>query len=438
MNISIYTRFFEVSKKKFIYNALTNSLVKVDKELFSKLKLLRGKTFSIKEMCEDEIVLQELKRSSIIIDNCGDDFLQYQAITWGRRKVSNVYNITIAPTMDCNYHCYYCFEHPDKEYMSDATIEKVVKYINGIKNCKQMNLTWFGGEPLMAIEQIRKITNKIHLPKRSGKDFSIITNGYYLTKDVVDELEDLKIDSLQLTADGLFDDYNRVKSMKSDRQCFDTFLKNLDYFVERHKKIRLVLRINLNRQLKDKFLDIAYFFLNRYPDNHNIFPHPAFLKNICNTTSQSKACMYCDGAEKMQFSIDLFKKTGNKAFLYPTNTFTECAVRNENSWAFAPDGCVYKCWENIGNKKTKIGFLNEKGEIMIDNYPRLLRYLYGADPLNHDDCKKCFYLPICYGGCPHQRILEEYENAPTDPCAKDNDYIERYLTEIIKYKNSSK
>ena len=406
--------------------------------MFSKLNVLIGHSFTKEDLCENDEIVQDLKKACIIEEQCQDSFLRYQAITWGRRKVSNVYNITIAPTMDCNYHCYYCFEHPDKEYMSDATIEKVVKYINGIKNCKQMNLTWFGGEPLMAIEQIRKITDKIHLPKRSGKDFSIITNGYYLTKDVVDELEDLKIDSLQLTADGLFDDYNRVKCMKNDRKCFDAFLKNVDYFAEKHKKIRLILRVNLNRQLKDKFLEIAFFFLNRYPNNHNIFPHPAFLKNICNTTNQSQACMFCDGTEKMEFSIDLFHKTGNKEFLYPSNHFGECAIRNENSWAFGPDGSVYKCWENIGKKEAKIGFLNAKGEIMINDYPRLLRYLYGADPLNHEDCKKCFYLPICYGGCPHQRILEEYGDAPIEPCAKDNDYIERYLTEIITHNNKIK
>jgi sugar transferase (PEP-CTERM/EpsH1 system associated) len=33
--------------------------------------------------------------------------------------------------------------------------------------------------------------------------------------------------------------------------------------------------------------------------------------------------------------------------------------------------------------------------------------------------------------CPHQRILEEFENAPKEKCAKHHGYIEQYLTELI-------
>ncbi|MBO4738398.1 MAG: SPASM domain-containing protein [Bacteroidales bacterium] len=438
MKLSIYTTFFEVASEKYIYNSYTNSLVKVDDKLYVKLYTLKNKNFTIQELGESDEIILDLRKARIVIENLQDDFLQYQAITWGRRKISNVYNITIAPTMDCNFHCYYCFEQPEKEYMSDGVIEKIVTYINNIRNCKRLNLTWFGGEPLLALQQITKITNKIRLSSRTSKDFCIITNGYYLTKEVTDNLNNLQIDSIQLTVDGLFDDYNQVKNMKDNKNCFNVFLNNLDYFAEKQKDIRLNIRVNIEKNIKNKFLDIASFFIKRYPNNYNILPYPAFLKNICNTTKQSQACMFCDTAEKMEFSIDLFHKTGNKDFLYPGNAFSECAVRNENSWAFGPDGSVYKCWENIGNKSTKIGHLNEKGEIIIDNYPRLLRYLYGADPLSHKDCKQCFYLPICFGGCPHQRILEEFENAPVEPCAKDNGYIERYLTEIINYQNQIK
>ncbi len=435
MNISKYTKLINHSKGKYIYNSLSNSLIKVKEDLFQKLEELSGKDFSEEEFAEEEETLADLRRAFVVVERRHDDFLQYQAITWSRRNATGIYNITVAPTMDCNYHCYYCFESAEMTYMSDETIRRITRFINMQKNCNRLNLVWFGGEPLMAFAQMEKFTAQLKFKRNTKTDFSIITNGYYLTNDVVDRLGILKINSIQLTVDGIYEDYNKVKFSKNDKNCFETFLDNLDYLLEKQKDVSVVIRVNMDKYLKDKFVDVSRFFTNRYPKAMNLAVVPAFLENICNTTSKTRACDFCNGIERRQFYIDLAKKTGDKRFLYPGNKFTECAIRNANSWTFGPDGTVYKCWENIGNKDAKIGKIDEQGAIRIEDTSRLLRYFYGADPLNSEKCRDCFYLPICYGGCPHKRILQEYEKQPMLPCWKDNDYIEEYLNEFINLKS---
>ncbi len=431
MKISIYTTLITHEKGYFIYNSFSNSLAKIDKDLFLKLESFKNKDFSEQDLNEDADTVKSLRNAFIITDNPKNDLLQYQATTWGRRRVDDVYNITIAPTMDCNYNCYYCFEEQVKEYMSDEIIERIAKYMNSLPNKCRLNFTWFGGEPLLAFEQMKKLNQSLSMPEDIDTDYCIITNGYYMNEAVIDELHNLHIKTIQLSIDGLYEDYNQVKCMKNDKRCFDTILKNIDYFAAKHKDIAMHIRVNMDNNTKDDFLNIVHFFYQRYPENQNIKPYAAFLKNIGNATPESCACDFSSGTDKMQFALDMFQKTNNKYFLYPQNNFSECAVRNHNSWAFGPDGSVYKCWENIGNRENKVGFIDENGYIQITDNLKLTRYMYGADPLCNEDCRGCFYLPICYGGCPHQRILEEFENAPIQQCAKDCGYIEQYITALI-------
>lgn len=431
MKISHYSAFIAVEKGNFIYNSLSNSLIKTESELFEKIKNFKTFEFTENDLKEDSETIDMLKKAYIIIENKLDDLLEYQAAIWTRRRVNDVHNITIAPTMDCNYRCYYCFETQVHDYISDDTISRISKYINKLTNPRHINLTWFGGEPLLAFNQIKILTKQLLISEDTTTNFNIITNGYYMDQNVVDELQNLKINSIQISIDGLYDQYNRVKSMKNDKNCFDTLIKNIDYFAEKNKDISLMIRVNLDKNLKEDFHKIVNFFIQRYPNNTNIFPHAAFLKNICNTTHESRACHFCNEKDKSEFAVEMFQKTQNKSFLYPDNNFCECAIRNQNSWAFGSDGSVYKCWENIGNNEDKVGFINEDGEIQITDWAKLNRFLYGADPLNNANCKECFYLPICYGGCPHQRILEEFENIPEEKCAKYCDYMDHYLKEYI-------
>jgi uncharacterized protein len=431
MNISRYTFLINNKKGTFVYNSLSNSLAKIPIDLFQKLDRLKNIKFSEHELEEDAETLLQLKKSFIIVENEPDDLLQYQAATWSQRKTENIYNITVAPTMDCNFKCYYCFEEHQKLYINEDIIQRIAKYINGITNAIHINFTWFGGEPLMAFEQMKALTYALKIPEKTSTAFDMITNGYFLTEDVTDELKNMNIKQIQLSIDGLFDDYNKVKFMKTDKSCFERVLKNIDCFSKKHHDIQLAIRVNMNKTSKENFLTICRFFRDRYLDKKNIVICPAFLKNIDNTTTLSRAKLFSDGEDKIRFYLDMYQQTKDKNILYPSNRLSECAVRNHNSWAFGPDGSIYKCWEVIGDEKYKVGELDINGKIQITNNLLLARYMYGADPLCNSDCQLCRYLPICYGGCPQQRIREDFESAPIENCSKDTDYIEKYLTQII-------
>ena len=431
MEISKYTILIRHQKGLFVYNSLNNCLIQTDEDLFAALENLKDKSFDPIELTDDVEITSKLRKALFLIDNKGDDLLLYQSVIWNRRRTPDVYNITIAPTMDCNFHCYYCFETPTKGLISNETIRRISKYISETKDASVVNLTWFGGEPLLAKKQIIQLSKLIKLPKETHLGVTIITNGYFLDEEFIKILSALYVENIQITLDGLWDDYNKVKSMREDKHCFNKILKNIDVFAKYHKDISLHIRVNMDKTNMHKFHEISTFFKERYPYNSNIFVYAAFLKNINNTTAKNKLCYYCDIEDQVDFSLSIFEKTLDKKYLYPQNGFYECAIRNHNSWAFGPDGSVYKCWENIGNTDNKIGFIDENGKIQISDEAKLIRYCFGADPLYDNDCKDCFYLPICHGKCPNQRILNELHLAKKQPCMKDTKCIDRYLESLI-------
>lgn len=431
MRLSKYTMLIRHQKGLFIYNSLSNCLIKVDKELFDFMESVRDTSFSAKDIENSEII-SDLRKAFFIVDTHGDDLIQYQAAIWGRRRTENIHNITIAPTMDCNYHCFYCFESNTKAYISEETMRRIAKYLSGLDGACVINLTWFGGEPLLAKEQMIRLTEQIDLKENTILNSSIITNGYYLDKDFINLLPDIYVKDVQLSLDGLYENYNKVKFMNQDKNCFSRILDNIDMFAYIHRDIFLNIRVNMDKNSMNDFYKISTFFKERYPNNTNINTYAAFLQNINNTTSQSKACHFCDMEDQISFSLSMFEKTSDKKYIYPQNRICECAIRNHNSWGFGPDGSVYKCWENIGNVKEKVGFIDDDGKIQITDRAKLMRYYYGADPLYAEDCSSCFYLPICHGRCPHHRIQEDCGMAERQHCIKDSQYINRYLDKLIE------
>ena len=120
--------------------------------------------------------------------------------------------------------------------------------------------------------------------------------------------------------------------------------------------------------------------------------------------------------------------------MYQNSPHSECAIRNRNALSVDPEGNVYQCWENIGNKKRTIGRLDSEGNLTDINQTELNRNLYGADPIATPKCIKCSYLPLCGGGCPIQRLQNEFEGTKNDICSSYKNHIKDWLLTYLELK----
>ena len=186
MKISKYTFIFDVdSVEYYIYNTLSNALLEIDAEsYFVLLKAQKNKLDIVPSELDNELY-NILVFKKFIVENDIDSFLYYKSIITTQRNSQSFMHLTIAPTMDCCFRCYYCFEeYKEKNYMSEDVMDSIIKHLNSLPGKPELKLTWFGGEPLMALLQMKEFYDKLianyKKPVSSNRNYIL-----YCTNDCV-------------------------------------------------------------------------------------------------------------------------------------------------------------------------------------------------------------------------------------------------------------
>lgn len=426
MELSKYNFFFVYKNKHLIYNSLSNSFAEIDIQLYDFLK--DKENINLNENILSD-VKDDLVRMKILVENEKDELNEIKFISDRRRNSDKILNLTILPTLNCNFACTYCFEeHAHQEQMSNEIEDLIIDKIKEYKTTESLRITWFGGEPLLAFDRMVSLTNKI---KKLGFPFTagIITNGYLLTEKIIKQLEFLNIKSIQITIDGMSDTHDSRRKLISGRGTFLKIIENVELLKKIEPNIPVSIRVNIDDNNKDEFIKVYDFFHKK--NYQKLVVTPAFVEDI--STSKENPCLF-NRQKRADFLIYLNKKFNlNFTHFYPLGDRNECGIRNVNTLVIGPRGELYKYWNDVGNDDKIIGGLNNKFK---NNYRLLLRYLNGADPFNDEKCKSCFHFPTCGGGCPYLRLKNEYENENFDTCDYIKDNLESFL--VLHYLNKEK
>jgi uncharacterized protein len=110
------------------------------------------------------------------------------------KTTDSTLDLIILPTEQCNFRCKYCYETFEKGKMDTTVQEALVKYVRkNIQKFTALHVSWFGGEPLEALDVITYLSEEfIKICKAARKPYSaaMTTNGYNLTLDVYKKLQE--------------------------------------------------------------------------------------------------------------------------------------------------------------------------------------------------------------------------------------------------------
>lgn len=427
MLISKYTFLFDTDEKEFyVYNTLSNALVEIDDESYALLR--KSETGALLYETEFEPGLwKALCENNILTESNEDDFLKYKAYITRLRTQRHSMHLTLAPTMDCCFNCHYCFEkYKEKKYMTTDIMDQIIKYVASFPDLQNMKITWFGGEPLMALPQIEAFYDKFSTVW--GKPFisNIITTGYHINEEAIRVIKKVGISQVQITIDGLKETHNKIKYLPSGEDVFEKILFNIEKLNDLAPEINIVIRVNLTRENAPEYMQLCNLYFKRFKNRTNMGIAPAFV--LDRGSNNCEKCNLFNHKDRSEFILDLAKHGIDSPFIhYPERFFNECAIRNDLAISFDPEGYGYKCWEVIGNKEYAIGKLNHEGQLTEINEKILYRQLFGADPIDEPVCSACKYLPICNGGCPIQRIENLFEGGHNCTCSHYKGYMIDFL-----------
>lgn len=362
-------------------------------------------------------MLEDMMRMKFIVDDDEDQVeIQRQIRNYVKepREVKTL-AFVIAPTLFCNARCAYCFEKGTKQCrMEPSTEAAMIDFIaSTVKrfNAQKIAVTWFGGEPLLEQELIRRVSKAlIGVVGKDNYNASITTNGSLIDDDVIGLFKECNITSVQVTIDGTEENYNRIKNyVAPDRFNFQTVIRNIERCLE--NEILMTIRLNISAvnygDVRVVLEQLAQRF-GSYKKQMHIYAFPIMGDRDDESLYQSGS-----GSQELKEALDgitmrLFElgyKDSYKSLALKARS-VHCAAFRYHSYSIDPNGDIFRCEHHLGHKDWAVGNVFEG----IDEDSSKFRYW--LEPEVPDKCNSCRILPMCQGGC----VMEIGTNL--DACSK--------------------
>ncbi len=414
---SRYNIFFQKEGKNFLYNSLSNSFARLEEECYRRLEeSFRRDAYPE----EDKDIVPDLRNMKAIDVDDQTELLRIRHLEQASKFNPSSLDLTINPTLSCNFRCPYCFEkdHPVK-FMSDEVEDSIVEMVTNNRLARRVFVTWFGGEPLLAFKRMKSLSRRLI---ETGKEYSagMITNGYLLDEKVAEELKELRIRMMQITIDGDKETHDSRRFLAGGGPTYDTIMNNIIKCQEISPEVTISIRVNVDSTNRDNFIRFHEYFRSLNLPNANIYP--GFVSD--KDGEEGSDCSLCGKSEATEFLVSLYKDYGLRFIdLFPTINYSACTAGRVNGIVIGPEGELYKCWNDVGNSEKVYGFLNKP----VGNRKVLYRYLEGGSRFDNEKCKGCQLLPVCSGGCLYTRLRNKYEKADVDFCPVYKDNLEDFL-----------
>lgn len=344
-------------------------------------------------------------------------------------------NVIVVLNLDCNLACKYCFEgaRKGKHYMSAETADGFADFIKsrGLKGKDELNIVFYGGEPLLSMDLITHISEKLRAIAKSRKtkySFSFITNGTLLNLRNVKKLKPLGLKAVSVTLDGPRDVHDAFRPFKSGSGSFDAIISNIR---DVSRLIDVQIGGNFTRDLYSEFPRLLDYFLATgiTPDDVSLVRFDPVIKE----SSEFAPPDFHDGwtstgdepwlVEARMFLREEILKRG-----FRTQEVTQemCMMEVNDNLVVNYDGNFYKCPGLMGRKDYCVGNVKTG---LID-----YRVSHNLDNWKNDECLACAYLPLCFGGCRYQKFLQDGEMRGVN-CRKEffDKALEKYVFQDVKY-----
>ena len=329
---------------------------------------------------------------------------------------------------DCNLACRYCFAgegeyHGARALMSLETGKKALDFLVSHSGSRRnLEVDFFGGEPLMNFETVRKLTAYgRELEKTHDKHFrfTLTTNGVLLDDDIM-EFCNREMDNVVLSLDGRKEVHDHMRPTRNGKGSYDLIVPKFLEFARRRKELgkQYYIRGTFTHYNLDFASDVLHFADLGFdqisiepvvappdapyairPEDLDIIrgQYDLLAREMIRREKEGKGFTF------FHFMIDL---TGGPCVY---KRLSGCGSGTEYL-AVTPWGDLYPCHQFVGNEAFLLGNV-EEGVKRTD----IVRTFRSCNVYSKEECSACFARYYCSGGCAanswnfHGRIDSVYE-----------------------------
>lgn len=327
---------------------------------------------------------------------------------------------------DCNLACKYCFAgegeyHGERGMMSLEVGKKAVDFIiENSKHRKNIEIDFFGGEPLMNFDMVKGV---VAYAKEREKEthkhfrFTMTTNGVLLNDEIIDYLNE-NMYNVVLSLDGRPEVNDHMRPTLNGKGSYDVILPKFKKLVEKRKGKQYYVRGTFTHNNLDFSEDVKHMHEAGFDEvsvEPVVAPHHMdyalkeddieglckeyenLAKHMIALTKQDK------GFNFFHFMIDLEGGPCVHKRLAGCGSGTEYL-------AVTPNGDLYPCHQFVGLPEFKMGDVVE-GVTNIEKRSEFEK----CNVYSKAECKGCWAKFHCSGGCAansynfHGNINDVYE-----------------------------
>ena len=378
------------SNNCFIFNSLSRKLVCIPQKYIENTELISNENLDL------------LKKYNYIIEKGQEQLNEIKTITSIKKYDNKVLRLTIIPTNSCNFRCIYCYQPERNSFMTDKTMEGVIKWIeNNITFFKELNISWFGGEPLLKkgliIETMRQIQAICRFWKKPMVA-SITTNGYELDFESFTKLVSYGVLYYQITIDGGQKTHNKQRPHKTNNDSYSVIINNLKQIKNNQfrKRFEIGIRINISGNMSSESI---FQFIDEMEETFSHDKRFVFVWQWVRDwggeriNSYNKDELVKKGDECIEF-IEYAQKKGlySPDIIESTIGADSCEAFYKYGYVINYDGSVFKCAMLMEDYENNcIGYIDNYGRMILNNNEN--KWL--QDDAISKKCEKCPFLPMC-------------------------------------------
>lgn len=352
------------------------------------------------------------------------------------KKSSPFIHLTIMMSESCNFSCGYCNQGQvkDKTILSDEVISEVCSYIHAV-SCKNsvVDISWFGGEPLLSLNQLLKSSDRVRTVCQSihaKYNARVLTNGFLFTVACAKKLYNHGISVAQVSFDGDRTSHNNSRYVIKGIDTYELILANLKDVLETVPEFKISLRVNVSaanvNSLPALISDLVSKGFNNYKNFVVYFGHiyDPTRSDIDDAPSIDDILLDHKAFALAELKMNrLLLQNGFRASHTINETRGNCIATQSNSFVLRPDGQLHKCYIPVSNEKNSCGSIFEVNKVFeSENYKKWNSW----SAFSEDTCSQCKLLGSCRGGCPINYISEDYSSV-TYKCPPSKLYLNEYL-----------
>lgn len=407
MKYSQFNSVLPYEEKFVLFNSFQNKIIFLEADLKSLLDAAKIEGIDNLESIHPDF-FNYLFENRFIVENSINEVNQIRDLTKKIDENSHEFLLTVNPTMNCNFKCWYCYEtHIKASRLEGSVLDNINKFISNTiakENIKLFNLSFFGGEPLLYFDKnvVPLVDTLVKQSNIYNKYFGIsfTTNGYLINEKFISYFKEKNISChLQITLDGYGEEHDKVRYVSKTKGSYTEIIKNIKTLINNH--FGVTLRVNYTNdnlsesyKIAEDFLDIEQCIKDKYLtfDFHRVW------QNV--------------QADDLDLTLKLVKDyiTDNglkaKGSYSPNNVQDSCYADKRNSATINYNGDLYKCTARDFLTKNRAGYLSEEGNLIWEN-----DYLEKRmnSKFKNTPCLTCKIMPLCNGGCS-QHAMEHIES----------------------------